>query len=480
MTNIKSTRKAAKSLSTQVKELFVERMSLPSFSEPFIGSNYLGSKLRVMVVCGYQFRVEKSDFIHVKDATYNKFFVKKNYLFKDSKRYRVSPYSVESCGFDLSGILENVDKKMSVKDVIIHRFVPYPHIHNLDSPIPDVFYKKAVEVFVGLIDICQPTHILIANGFTSYKMNENFKRFRGESLLDFFEGRYVRSIVCGEELEWNYYTDFYDDPIESVPSCAFDLLYDVDSAKIALNDPRLKPALYWDDDKIEYYGANEKEKEKLRQYKKKPDEVKKVLLYEGTEDFVRRALIRPFENSKYGKILYTKYDCLSQVYVNPNRNDWENACERIALHDENVKSYGELLKKKREARGEARIRMLSVYLKYAFINLSEKLRVKDKSKILVELDGLIDELYAETDKMYAVRKPIGLNPITERQKIARSINAFRTAKARLKKKTEMPTENEDDPPITYRPKKISQKQRDHLAKIRLLRWPNSKKSHKSV
>ena len=214
MANLKTTRTKVKSLSEQVEEFVIDKMGLPRFSLPYIGPKYeRNTPRRIMVVCGYQYCVEKTAFYNAKYAAYSKlFFENADKLIKNSKNYRVNPYLLDDDSFDMSGLLENIDKNMSVKDVVVHHFVPYPKIEGVEN-VPDEVYKKAVDMFVGLVDICHPSHIFFIDEQTDYAVNGDFKRFRGESFYDFCKNLYITPICGREDLRWDYYIRFFDDPV---------------------------------------------------------------------------------------------------------------------------------------------------------------------------------------------------------------------------------------------------------------------------
>lgn len=489
MANSKSTRTSVESLSNRVEEFVVDKMGLPRFSLPYIGPKYVrNTTRRIMVICGYQDDVERSAFNNANYAVYGDFFYKNaDKLIKNPKECRVNPYLLDNRNFDMSGLLEKIDEGMTVKDIVVHRFVPYPKIKDVEI-VPDEVYKKAVDMFVGVVDICCPTHIFFLDESIEYGMNGDFNRFRNELLPDFFTKQYIVPIVGNADLRWNSYShvdggeDPSDDYVEEVPCFASDAMEFLDEARSVLDDPRLSLALNWDDEKIEYYGVDKK---LFSRFKRNPEYVKKMLRDKKLPSRIRSGLILPFNNLKYGKILYTNVDCLFDVHgwLREDLEDsfeWQIACDMIALHDEALKRFADMFKKKRNALGKTKIMSLSSFLVYALHNLSEKLHIKYESRTLAELRHYIEELYNETCKLRGVSNPISLNHITEKQRLVRSMNIGRRWLDYSKEKTDASKVNAGNPPVTYNRKKISQKQLDHLARIRLKRWPKSEKKNETT
>ena len=465
MVQLKSNALKTKLLSEQIRELAIDNLELPRFSLPFVGSGYsLERKRRIMVVY-FQTGIEKDSVYGGKRKAYSDSLYKNaDRLFKKPESLRVNPYVIEDSGFNLSYLIENVEKGMTCNDIVIHRFMPYPKIEGIDGSFDENIYRKAVDFFVGLVDCCQPTHMFFINPNTAYLIDEVYRKIQKQSLDDFFSERYIIPVYGSDLFNWSSFVPMDEDD-GFIWGCACDLLSEIDFAKVALEDPRLIPAMYWDDEKIKYYGANP---EYFERYTKNPTEVKKSLLDENLPRNIRTTLIRPFENLRYSQILYTLLDrCPSEYYE--KGDDWASLCKWISLYNENIKAYGKELRKTKDVYGRAKIRSLSIKLQYALYDLAKKLRLEYDSKKLAVVRDYIEELYQETEKLYAVRNPLKLTSITRMQLVARSMNLedFKNEN-RSRKKSE-------DNAMNYRPKKISEKQRMHLARIRLRRWPKPDK-----
>ena len=381
-----------KSLLKQVEEL-VGKMELPSFSLPFLGPSYsLMKKRRIMIVCGFEWSIDVSLFRDKTLAKYSETYYKDpESLIMDPQALRANPYRLESDRFDLTSVLEGVDKKLSVNDVIVHRFVPYPLIRErggeeddggnlIDGSFPEWVYEKSVELFEGIVDICHPTHVLIRSSLCSYQMDAAFRQFRRESLQTFFDRRYIVPAYENDVLEWESLPPV-GDPSEIVPSCASDIFADVELARRVLDDSSLKPALYWDDTKIKCYGCNERV---FNSFRKNPTLAREKLLDETCPDSIKEDLIRPFETLKYGRILYAMPGVITSCY-SITEKDWKSSFLFLKAHENNVKSVANILKKKRDVLGRAKIRELAVYSYYALNNLSRKLHVSLHSEQLAEI-----------------------------------------------------------------------------------------------
>lgn len=463
MLKAKSNSKKFKFLSKQIMNLTVDQLGLPRFSLPFIGPRYLSKKRRIMVVY-YQARINRELLKSEEKFVYDN---NADNLFKETGPIRVSPYAIEDSDFNLSYLIENIGTGMTYDDLVIHRFIPYPQIKGLVDSFDKDIYKKAVNFFVGVVNLCQPTHVFFIFPHTSYLVDEIFTDYRKQSLYDFLSDRYITPVYGSESFAWESFVPMdVDDGV--IRGCAGDLLSDIDFAKGALNDPRLKSAMYWDDEKIMYYGSK---KQRLLQqhYKENPAKVKESLLDKDLPDSIRSILIRPFENLRFDQILYTlldRYPC--EMYGEVEK--LEEIQEWVTLYNENLKAYGSAFKKPLDIYGSPKIRSLSINLQYALFDLAKKLRLEYDSK---KLDGLrrnIEALYQETEKMYAVRKPIKMTTVTKMQSLARSKNLENWKSENTRKK------NTEVKPVGYKRKVISEKQLRHLEKIRKLRWPKSNKS----
>lgn len=462
----KSVAKKSKLLAEQIRKRACEELGLPGYSLPFIGPKYsLGRKRRIMVVYAYKIQANKSALRNASGITYNEFFYKKaDLLLKQAGRLRVNPYVVEDSDFNLSYLLENVEKGMTCDDVVIHRFIPYPSIEGVDGQFRDEVYSKAVDWFVELLDRCQPTHVFIIRPYDFYRMDSDFRQYRRCSLQDVFDERYIIALYGSDDFKWESFVPM-DEGAEFIPDCAYDLLSDKTFARVALEDPRLKPALYWNEEKVLYYGVD---KNVSKYFVNNPESVKKLLLDESCPGNLWLKLIQPFENLRFGQILYTLLERIPCEIYNETEDRLTSRCKWISQYNRYIKGYSELLQKTRDIHGRAKIRSLSINLQYALQGLADRMRLSYDSKKLAEIRGYIEKLYEETDKLYAVRQPVSL--VTKRQKMARS-RSLDEWKIRDSEERETVKAGANDPPILYKPKKISQKQLDHLARIRKKRWP---------
>ena len=479
MENEKSSQKETKSLSEKVEELFIDKKRLPRFSLPFIGRKYNECSRRIMVVYEYDFCVSPRDFKKSEDAAYNSIFFKcVGSLLRNPEKYRISPYALEEDGFELSSILQGVSKKMTINDVVIHRFLPYPKISVLND-IHSSIRKKAVGLFVELLNICQPTHILFSSSEVFYEIEGDFKSFDSQygSLRNLLENRYIASFCWDETDNWKDFCERWDDMLEWVQYFANRALENKTFRKRALDNPKLKSALVWDDEKIRYYGVD---RTAFELFKNKPAYVKNMLLNGTLHPKTMRDLLRPFGTIKYAKILYCMPDgVINDVNFAFDDWGWNHACHEIVLHDCIIKEFGESFKNPVDVYGKAKIRYLSVCLYQALKKLSNRLRISYNSKTLAEMRGFVEELVSETDNMYKVRKKLEQVSMTDEQKIARVINARKRMKKPQKEASGISPKEPEEKPITYVPKKKSKKQLDHLARIRQKRWPNSIKGNTS-
>ena len=255
-------------------------------------------------------------------------------------------------------------------------------------------------------------------------------------------------------------------------------LENIEFRKRALDDPKLKSALVWDDEKIRYYGVNG---HIFREFKNNPAHVKDMLINGSLQPKTMQDLLRPFGTLKYAKILF----CMPDGVVNDDNfvfDDWgwNHACHEIALHDCFIKEFGEIFRNPVDIYGRSKIRYLSVCLYQALKKLSNRLRLSYNSKKLAEIRGFVEELVGETDNMYKVRKELKQVSMNDEQKIARVINAHKRMKNPQKEAFNISTKEPEDKPMTYVPKKKSKKQLEHLARIRTRRWPNSNADNASV
>ena len=478
MEKTKSSKKKTELLSKKIEELVVDQFGFPRFSLPFVGPGYsLDKKRRIMIVHSYLISVPKTWLRSDKKFAYNDFYYKNaDNLFKNPGRLRENPYSVEAHDFNLSCLIENVEKGMSCDDIMIHRFVPYPKIDGVDGSFSEDILRKAADLFVDLLDCCQPTHIFFIYPNTPYRIDEVFNRFYGKSLQDYFDDRYIIALYGSDVFRWESFVPM-DEEADFVSSCASDLFEDLNFVKHALDEPELRPAMYWDDEKILYYGVDKKV---FKHFVNNPDKVKKALLDEHLPDEIRYYLVRPFENLKYGQILYKLLGHIPNDMYGDVGKGWNSICEWISLYNEYVKDYSKALKKAKNIYGGVRIRNLSINLLYAFMDLTEKLRLSYNSKKLAVIRRYIENLYNETEKLYSVRNPANKAPTTIWQKRARSVNLKEwQEKERAKKSVTQRKSVESDKPITYVPKEKSKKQLDHLARIRQKRWPKTVKDNTS-
>ena len=480
MENEKSSQKETKSLSEKVEELFIDKKRLPRFSLPFIGRKYNECSRRIMVVYEYDFCVSPRDFKKAEYAAYNSIFFKcVGSLLRNPEKYRISPYALEEDGFELSSILQGVSKRMTINDVVIHRFLPYPKISVLND-IHSSIRKKAVGLFVELLNICQPTHILFSSSEVFYEIEGDFKSFGSQygSLRNLLENRYIASFCWDETDNWKDFCEKWDDSLEWVQYFANRALENIEFRKRALDNPKLKSALVWDDEKIRYYGVNGND---FRELKNKPALVKEMLISGALQSKTMQDLLRPFETLKYAKVLYCMPDgVINDVNFVDDDWGWNHVCHEIALHDCIIKEFGEIFRNPVDVYGRAKIRYLSICLYQALKKLSNRLRLSYNSKKLAELRGFVEELVGETDNMYKVRKKLEQVSMNDEQKAARVINARKRMKKPQKETSDISPKEPEDKPIIYVPKKKSKKQLDHLARIRTRRWPNSKADNASV
>jgi len=453
MVNPMSAPKKTLSLSKQIEKLMIDDMGLPSFSLPWVGSRYsLKNTRRILVLYSYQFHVSRTEFRC--DRYNNLYYQKIGTMIQNSDRFRMTPYAIGHAGFDLSSIIMNIGKDMSEKDIAIHRFVPYPKLVDVKEPVPGDVYEKAVELFEALLDIMQPTHVFVCSPTVGYNIDQDFRRFRRRSLQDIFDERYIIAVYGGDELQWRSFVPV--DEGDSVQDCVEDLLGDVDFLERVVKDPRMKPAMHWDDDKIRYYGADANA---LREYMNRPAEVGRLLRYSGLNETTRRTLLKPFSSIRFAKMLYSMPDGITNVYT-IIEEEWKRECEWIELYDRNLKAYASALKKIRDIYGRAKIRLLSIELLYALQNLSKKLHIDYKSEKFAEIREYIEDLYEQTQRLYAVRKPGDLAPITRKQVMARSRNQ------RRRKVIDKSVAGADTPSIQFKRKVCSEKQRAHLERAR--------------
>ena len=461
-----SSKKKTELLSKKIEELVVDRFGFPRFSLPFVGSGYsLDKKRRIMIIHSYLIRVSKSLLYSGKKFAYNDFYYKKaDSLFKNPGCLRENPYSVEAHGFNLSCLIENVEKGMSCDDIVIHRFVPYPEIDGVEGSISEDVLRKAADLFVELVDCCQPTHVFFIYPNTPYEIDKVFNRFYGKSLQDFFDDRYIIALYGSDKFGWESFAPM-DEEVDFIPSCAFDLLDDLNFVRLALDEPELRPALCWDDEKILYYGVDKKV---FKHFLNNPDEVKKALLDEHLPKTIRRDLIRPFENLKYGQMLYKLLGHVHNDMYGDVGKGWNSACQWISLYNEYVKDYSKALKKAKDIYGGVRIRNLSISLLYAFMDLTKKLRLNYNSKKLAVMRRYIENLYNETEKLYSVHNPVNKAPTTIWQKKARSVNLKEWQEEVRSKKAEAQRIEKDEPKkIPF--KKLSKERLDKLAYARSMR-----------
>lgn len=480
MANDVPTQKTEKSLSEKIEELFVDKMMLPRFSLPFVGSKFKDDARRILVVSEYKFCVSQSDFKKVEDASYNSnFFGRADSLIRNPEKYRVSPYALEEVGVELSSILWNISRKMSLNDVVVHRFLPYPQIKGLKESIPSRICKKAVDLFVELIDIIQPTHILFSSADALCDVEKEFKRFcrtKYGSLRNYLQNRYIFWTFWDELLDWNFYC-FRCDSLEMVQYYARRALDNMEFRRRALDDPRLEPALKWDDEKIRYYGVN---KAVFEVFKDKPTVVKEKLLNGSLHAKTMQDLLRPFETLRYAKILYSMPNgVVNDCYFTIDERGWELDCALISEQDQRIKEFSTFFVKPQEMYGRAKIRFLAISLHHALISLSKKLRITYESKKLDEMRCFIDDLVNETDKLYEVRKPIGQTKVSKNQKIARYMNLMKKKDTQIRENACISQKETEDKPINYTPKKKSQKQLEHLAKARSMRGRKNNSANNS-
>ena len=444
------------SLSKQIENLMIKDMGLPSFSLPWIGSRYsMRDKRRVLFLYSYQFHVTRTEF---KCDGYNKLYYQKiDAMIQNSDRFRMTPYAIDHADFDLSSIIMNVEKNMSEKDVAIHRFVPYPRLVDVEEPVPDDVYEKSVELFIKLLDVLQPTHVFVCSPDVAYNIDQDFRRFCGKSLQYFFNERYINAIYAGNELRWSSFVPV--DEGDLVQDCTDDLLGDPDFLDRVVEDSRMEPAMRWDDDKIRYYGADSNV---LGGLKNKAPKVRQLLHDKDLPKTIKQDLLKPFSSIRFSKLLYSMPDGITNVY-SISEEGWKRDCEWIELYDKNLRAYASALKKERDICGRAQIRLLSIELKYALEDLSRRLHIDYKSDKLKEIRNYIEELFKETQKIYVLRKPIVLSPITERQEMARSRNQ------RRRKVTDKSVAGTDTPSIQFKRKICSEKQRAHLERARAAR-----------